>query len=81
VKHAQETYGLSERHACRLLGQGRGTQRYEEVARSDEGALTKAVIALATKYGRYGYRRRRCCELRDGGLVRIACSGSGAGKG
>jgi putative transposase len=57
VKHAQETYGLSERHACRLLGQGRGTQRYEEVARSDEGALTKAVLALATKYGRYGYRR------------------------
>jgi putative transposase len=48
---------LSERHACRLLGQGRGTQRYEGVARSDEGALRKAVIALATKYGRYGYRR------------------------
>ena len=57
MKHAQETYGLSERHACRLLGQGRGTQRYEGVARSEEGALTKAVIALATKYGRYGYRR------------------------
>jgi putative transposase len=57
VKHAQEAYGLSERHACRLLGQGRGTQRYEGVARSDEGALTQAVIALATKYGRYGYRR------------------------
>jgi putative transposase len=57
VKHAQEAYGLSERHACRLLGQGRGTQRYEGVARSDGGALRKAVIALATKYGRYGYRR------------------------
>jgi len=57
VKHAPEAYGLAERHACRLLGQGRGTQRYEGVARSDEGALTKAVIALATKYGRYGYRR------------------------
>jgi len=56
VKHAQETYGLSERHACRLLGQGRGTQRDEGVARSDEGALTKAVLALATN-GRYGYRR------------------------
>jgi transposase InsO family protein len=57
VKHAQEAYGLSERHACWLLGQGRGTQRYEGVARSEEGALTKAIIALATKYGRYGYRR------------------------
>ena len=57
MKHAEEAYGLSERHACRLLGQGRGTQRYEGVARSEEGAPTKAVIALATKYGRYGYRR------------------------
>jgi len=57
VKHAQEVYGLSERHACRLLGQGRGTQRYAGVARSEEGALTQAIIALATKYGRYGYRR------------------------
>ena len=57
MKHAREAYGLSERHACRLLGQGRGTQRYEGLARSEEGALTKAIIALATKYGRYGYRR------------------------
>jgi putative transposase len=57
VKHAQEAYGLSERHACRLLGQGRGTQRYEGVARTEEGVLTQAVIALAAKYGRYGYRR------------------------
>jgi putative transposase len=48
---------LSERHACRLLGQGRGTHGDEGVARSEEGALRKAVIALATKYGRYGYRR------------------------
>ena len=28
VEHAREQYGLSERHACRLLGQWRGTQRY-----------------------------------------------------
>jgi transposase InsO family protein len=25
--------------------------------RSDEDALTRAIIALATEYGRYGYRR------------------------
>jgi hypothetical protein len=48
---------LSERHACRLLGQWRGTQRYAPIFRSDEDALTRAIIALATKYGRYGYRR------------------------
>jgi len=48
---------MSERHACRLLGQWRGTQRYEAVRRIDEEALTRAIIALASEYGRYGYRR------------------------
>jgi putative transposase len=48
---------LSERHACRLLGQGRRTQRYVPILRRDEDALTRAIITLAGKYGRYGYRR------------------------
>ena len=48
---------MSERHACRLLGQWRGTQRYEPLQRIDEEALTRAIIALASEYGRYGYRR------------------------
>jgi len=48
---------MSERHACRLLGQWRGTQRYERLRRIDEEALTRAIIALASEYGRYGYRR------------------------
>jgi len=50
-------YEVSERHACRLLGQGRGTQRYEPVRRVDEDALTRAIVVLAAQYGRYGYRR------------------------
>ena len=52
-----EEYGLSERQSCRLLGQGRGTQRYVPILRSDEDALTRAIITLASQYGRYGYRR------------------------
>jgi len=48
---------LSERHACRLLGQWRGTQRYITTQRDDEDALTRAIIQLASQYGRYGYRR------------------------
>ena len=52
-----ENYQVTERHACRLLGQWRGTQRYEGIARADEDALTQAIIALASEYGRYGYRR------------------------
>jgi transposase InsO family protein len=48
---------VSERHACRLLGQWRGTQRYQGLYRADEDALTRVIIALASEYGRYGYRR------------------------
>ena len=48
---------MSERGACRLLGQWRGTQRYLVTQRNDEDALTRAIIQLANQYGRYGYRR------------------------
>jgi len=57
VERVRQEYGLSERHACRLLGQWRGTQRYEPLQHNDEDALTRAIIALASQYGRYGYRR------------------------
>jgi transposase InsO family protein len=56
VEHAQEL-GSNERHACRLVNQPRGTQRYQPTQRNDEDALTRAIIALASQYGRYGYRR------------------------
>jgi len=48
---------VSERRACRVLGQPRTTQRYAVVGRPDEDALTAAIIRLASQYGRYGYRR------------------------
>jgi len=48
---------LSERHACRLVHQPRGTQRYQPTQRDDEDELTQAIISLASQYGRYGYRR------------------------
>ena len=63
---AREQYGISERHACRLLGQWRGTQRYEPMDRPEEDELTRAVIELARQYGRYGYRRITAL-LRNGG--------------
>ena len=54
--HVHEKLGVSERHACRVLGQARATQRYAARVRDDEDALTGAIIGLATTYGRYGYR-------------------------
>ena len=48
---------MSERRACRLLGQWRGTQRYIQTQRDEEDALTRAIVQLASQYGRYGYHR------------------------
>ena len=48
---------VSERRACRVLGQPRSTQRRVLAHRDDETALTRAILDLATEYGRYGYRR------------------------
>jgi len=50
-------YGVSERLACRVLGQHRSTQRKIPREPEDEAALTADIIALARQYGRYGYRR------------------------
>jgi putative transposase len=48
---------VSERLACRVLGQHRSTQRKAPKGRADDAALTGDIVALATEYGRYGYRR------------------------
>jgi putative transposase len=48
---------VSERLACRVLGQHSSTQRKTPKGRVDDAALTADIVALATEYGRYGYRR------------------------
>ena len=48
---------VSERRACRALGQHRSTQRKVPRGRDDEAALTADLVALAEQYGRYGYRK------------------------
>jgi transposase InsO family protein len=65
VEHAKQ-HGASERHACQLVHQPRGTQRYQPTQRNDEDALTRAIITLASQYGRYGYRRITI-KLREAG--------------
>ena len=40
-----------------MLGQHRSTQRKAPKGRADDAALTADIVALATEYGRYGYRR------------------------
>lgn len=47
---------ISERRACRALGQHRSTQRRLHVVSSEEEQLTDRIVELAKEYGRYGYR-------------------------
>ena len=58
--------GVSERRACRVLGQHRSTQRHVPRGREDEERLVADMIELARQYGRYGYRRVAAL-LRDAG--------------
>jgi len=50
-------FSISERFACKVLGQHRSTQRKVPKGRADEEALTADIVRLASRYGRYGYRR------------------------
>ena len=52
-----DAMNVSERRVCKVLGQARSTQRYELRLADDEPRLVARIIELATRYGRYGYRR------------------------
>ncbi len=64
--HVMEHFDVSERRICRVLSQPRSTQRYLPRVRDGEALLTKRMIELATKYGRYGYRRITALLQREG---------------
>ncbi len=57
---------MSERRACRVIGQCRATQQYVPSRLDDEDALRDRIVALAQEYGRYGYLRI-AAVLRDEG--------------
>ncbi len=49
-----------------MIGQHRSTQRKPRTPRQDEDILTAAIIALAERFGRYGYCRITALLKRDG---------------
>jgi putative transposase len=55
VRLAGETYGLSERRGCRLIGAPRATVRYRR-RRTESGPLRDRVHALAALKPKAGYR-------------------------
>ena len=68
VEHIRSVLTISERRACRALGQHRSTQRKAPRGREDEEQLTADLIELARQYGRYGYRKITAL-LRDAGWL------------
>jgi putative transposase len=68
VEHIRAVLTISERRACRALGQHRSTQRKAPRGKEDEEQLTADLIELARQYGRYGYRKIAAL-LRDAGWL------------
>jgi putative transposase len=54
VGHLQQTYGMSQRRACRVLGAQRRTMRYRRRVRRDELQVRERLRALAAKRPRWG---------------------------
>src|SRR5262245_24905107 len=71
VDHVRAQLSVSERRACAVVGQSRSTQRRQPKVGADEAALTAAIVRLATRYGRYGYRRIRRLLLDEGWQVSV----------
>ncbi len=66
VERAVVTLGVSERRACRALGQPRSTQRYVGTERERDEALLLRIRELAREHPRYGYRRITALLRREG---------------
>ena len=64
-----EALRVSERRACRVIGQPRATQRYDKRVPDDDEILRAEVGRLASQYGRYGYRRVTAMLRNQGWMV------------
>jgi putative transposase len=53
----RDRLGVSERWACRVLGQHRSTERYEPMRAEDDAALRSELRQFSRDRSRWGYRR------------------------
>lgn len=60
-----ERHGLSQRHACRLIGLDRSTLRYQR-KRPDDATVRQRLRDLAAERRRFGYRRLGWMLAREG---------------
>ena len=66
VERAARTLEISERRACRAVGQARSTQRYKAGKPGTDRPLVEAMLELAREHPRYGYRRIHAMLKDDG---------------
>jgi putative transposase len=64
--HVQKKFRVSERRACRVLGQPRSSQRYVSTKAGKDAALVERMMAFSEKDPRYGYRRVWALLRREG---------------
>lgn len=57
VERASRTLDLSERRVCKAVGQARSTQRYRATRAATDRPLVEAMLKVAARHPRYGYRR------------------------
>jgi putative transposase len=69
VRQLQETFGVSQRRACRVLGQPRSTQRQTPKTSEEEERLVGRMLELVRQHPRWGYRRITVMLRREGWRV------------
>lgn len=65
----QKEFEVSERRACRVLGQPRSSQRYVGEKAGKDAAMIERMAALSVENPRYGYRRIWALLGREGWLL------------
>ncbi len=65
VAHLGQSYGVSQRRACRAMGVDRTSVRYRS-RRPDDGSLRARLRELAASRRRFGYRRLAILLRREG---------------
>ncbi len=62
----RDRLGISERRACRYVGQHRSTQRHEPITAEDDAALRAELRRISRRRPRWGYRRAHQLLLDEG---------------
>jgi putative transposase len=69
--YLSESYGISQRRVCRVMGRSRSVLRYHQRRRFDEPAVNREIKRLARRHPRFGYRMIHALLLRRGWMINI----------